>query len=209
VKAAPTDRPVVVGSFADERRAAKISLLQSLGYQPARWFFEMLRPSLDEIDVPPLPEGLEIRPMTSARHEVRRLFDADVEAFQDHWGGFAADDAAFEEWLTEPNFDPSLYVVAWDGEQIAGGVENAIYAKDNEAFNRRRGWLDSVFVRRPWRRRGLGAALVARSLVRLREAGMSEAMLGVDSANPTGALGLYERAGFKVHTRSQAFRKPM
>jgi mycothiol synthase len=209
VKAAPTDRPVVVGSFADERRAAKISLLQGLGYQPTRWFFEMLRPSLDEIDVPPLPKGLEIRPLTSARHEVRRLFDADVEAFQDHWGGFAADDAAFEEWLTEPNFDPSLYVVAWDGDEIAGAVENTIYASDNATFGRKRGWLDGVFTRRPWRRRGLGAALVARSLVVLRERGMTEAMLGVDSDNPSGALGLYKRAGFVEHQRSVALRKPL
>jgi ribosomal protein S18 acetylase RimI-like enzyme len=86
---------------------------------------------------------------------------------------------------------------------------NTIYTADNEAFGRRRGWLDSVFVRRAWRRRGLGAALVARSLVRLREAGMSEAMLGVDSDNPSGALALYERAGFEVHRRSAAYRKPM
>ena len=205
----PTDRPVVIGSFADERRTAKILLLERLGYQPARWFFEMLRPSLDEIDVPPLPDGLEIRPLTSAREEVRRLFDADVEAFQDHWGGFAADDAAFEEWLTEPSFDPSLYVVAWDGDEIAGAVENTIYASDNATFGRKRGWLDGVFTRRPWRRRGLGAALVARSLVVLRERGMTEAMLGVDSDNPSGALGLYKRAGFVEHQRSVALRKPL
>jgi mycothiol synthase len=205
----PTERPVVIGSFADERRVNKIALLESLGYRPARWFFEMLRPSLDEIDVPPLPEGLEIRPLSSAREDVRRVFDADVEAFQDHWGGFAADDAAFEEWLADPNFDPSLWVVAWDGDQIAGAVENAIYASDNATFGRKRGWLDGVFTRRPWRRRGLGSALVARSLVLLRERGMTEAMLGVDSDNPSGALGLYKRAGFVEHQRSVALRKPL
>lgn len=205
----PTDRPVVIGSFADERRLAKIALLEGLGYRPARWFFEMLRPSLDEIDVPPLPEGIEIRPLTSAREDVRRVFDADVEAFQDHWGGFAADDAAFEEWLADPNFDPSLWVVAWDGDQIAGAVENTIYQSDNAAFGRKRGWLDGVFTRRPWRRRGLGSALVARSLVVLRDRGMTEAMLGVDSDNPSGALGLYKRAGFVEHQRSVALRKPL
>ena len=76
-------------------------------------------------------------------------------------------------------------------------------------FGRKRGWLDGVFVRRPWRRRGLASALVARALVRLREAGMEEAMLGVDSENPSGALGLYERAGFQVHRRSRAYRRLM
>ncbi len=208
-KASPTDRGLVLGTWVDERRTTKIALLREQGYEPVRWFFEMLRPNLDAVEVPPLPEGLEIRPMGNHREEWRVLFDADVEAFQDHWGGFAADEAAFEEWVSDPNFDPSLYVVAWDGDRIAGAVENGIYTADNELFGRRRGWLDSVFVRRPWRRRGLGAALVARSLVLLREAGMAEAMLGVDSDNPSGALGLYKRAGFEEHQRSSAFRKPL
>jgi mycothiol synthase len=208
-QASPTERPVVVGSFADERRTAKIALLSEQGYAPVRWFFEMLRPTLDNVDVPPLPEGLEIRPVGDRREEWHELFEADVEAFRDHWGGFAADEAAFEEWISDPNFDPSLYVVAWDGGQIAGAVENGIYAADNQRFGRQRGWLDSVFVRRPWRRRGLGAALVARSLIVLRDRGMSEAMLGVDSDNPSGALGLYKRAGFQEHQRSVAMRKPL
>ena len=86
---------------------------------------------------------------------------------------------------------------------------NTVSTEENAAFGRHRGWLDSVFVRRAWRRRGLGAAIVARALVRLREAGMSEAMLGVDSDNPSGALALYERAGFEVVRRSAAYRKPM
>ena len=61
----------------------------------------------------------------------------------------------------------------------------------------------------PWRRRGLGSALVARSLIVFRERGMTSAGLGVDADNPTGALGLYERAGFEVDFRSTAYRKPM
>jgi ribosomal protein S18 acetylase RimI-like enzyme len=69
--------------------------------------------------------------------------------------------------------------------------------------------LDSVFVRRPWRRRGLAAALVGRSLALLRDRGMTSAWLGVDADNPTGALGVYERAGFEVHLRSSAYHKPM
>jgi len=76
-------------------------------------------------------------------------------------------------------------------------------------LGRRRGWLESVFVRRPWRRRGLAQAIVARSLVVLRERGMDHAMLGVDADNPTGAVGVYERAGFVVAKRSTAYRKPM
>ncbi len=205
----PGDRPVVVGTWTAERRIGKVRLLEEAGYEAVRWFFEMRRPTLDGVEEPPLPGGIEVRPIGDRREEWRRLFEADAEAFRDHWGGFAADEAAFEEWLGEPGFDPSLFVVAWDGDEIAGAVINAVPREENELYGRRRGWLESVFVRRAWRRRGLGAALVARALIRLRDAGLSEAMLGVDSDNPTGALGLYERAGFEIDTRSRAYRKPL
>ena len=80
-------------------------------------------------------------------------------------------DAAYEAWLTDPMHRPDLWVVAWDGDEITGAVTNAIFTEENEAFGRLRGWMETVFVRRRWRRRGLGAAIVARALVRLREAG--------------------------------------
>ncbi|MEO8510990.1 MAG: GNAT family N-acetyltransferase, partial [Chloroflexota bacterium] len=88
-------------------------------------------------------------------------------------------------------------------------VLNIIDARENELLGVQRGWLDSVFVRRPWRRRGLGAALVARSLDVLRERGLTSAILGVDAENPTGALGLYERAGFVEISREAAWRRPL
>ena len=207
--AASSTRPLTFGSWASDLNKRKGRLLAAAGYTPVRYFFEMLRPTLEGVEVPPMPDGLEIRPVAKDRTSKKQLWDADVEAFADHWGGFDASDAAFEAWLVRPFWDADLWVVAWDGDEVAGAVMNTIYAEDNEAFGRRRGWLDSVFVRRAWRRRGLGSALVARSLVRLREAGMSEAMLGVDSDNPSGALALYERAGFEVHQRSAAYRKPM
>jgi len=207
--AAASTRPLVLGSWSMDLNDRKVRLLTHAGYRSVRFFFDMRRPTLDDIQVPPMPEGLEIRPIAGDRASQKRMWDADVEAFEDHWGGFDSSDAAFEAWLTRPYRDPDLWVVAWEGDEIAGGVVNTIYSDDNQAFGRARGWLDSVFVRRRWRRRGLGAALVALSLVRLREAGMSEAMLGVDSDNPSGALALYERAGFEVHRRSAAYRKPM
>jgi mycothiol synthase len=203
-----TDRPRTYTGFAPERRPGAVALLTGNGYQPVRYFFDMVRPNLEDIRVPELPEGIEIRPV-SGREQMRQLFDADVEAFADHWGGFDASDAAFEQWLSDPDYDPALFVVAWDGDQVAGGVANVIVQHENEELGRRRGLLDSVFVRRPWRGRGLGAALVGRSLELLREKGMESAWLGVDADNPNGALRLYENAGFAVDLRSTAYRKPM
>ncbi|MGZ6299068.1 MAG: N-acetyltransferase family protein [Candidatus Limnocylindria bacterium] len=207
--AATSDRPLVLGTFTAEANASKIRLFTHAGYEVARYFFEMRRAPLNEVDVPPMPEGLEIRPVSADRAGMRQVWDADVEAFADHWGGFDASDAAFEAWLVDPYHDPRLWVVGWDGDEVAGAVTNAIFTEENEAFGRKRGWLETVFVRRAWRRRGLGAALVTRALVRLREEGMEEAMLGVDSDNPSGALALYEKAGFEIHRRSVAYRKPM
>jgi GNAT superfamily N-acetyltransferase len=207
--ATATERPLNFGSWSSDENIRKVRLFTRSGYEVVRYFFEMNRPNLDEIEVPPMPEGLEVRPIGSDRASLKQLWDADLEAFQDHWGGFDGSDAAFEAWLTDPMHVPDLWVVAWDGDEITGAVTNAIFAEENQAFGRARGWMETVFVRRRWRRRGLGAAIVARALVRLREAGMTSAGLGVDSDNPTGALGVYERAGFGVHRRSAAYRKPM
>jgi mycothiol synthase len=203
-----TDRPRFYASFTSERRPGGIALLTRNGYEPVRYFFDMVRRTLDDIALPDLPEGIEIRPV-AGRQQLRQLFDADVEAFTDHWGGFDSSDAAFEGWFTDPDYDHALFVVAWDGDEIAGGVTNVISEHENEELGRQRGLLDSVFVRRPWRGRGLGAALVGRSLQLLRDHGMESAWLGVDADNPTGALRLYEKAGFEVDVRGTGYRKPM
>jgi mycothiol synthase len=201
-------RPRNFGAWANDQTPGGVVLLRRAGYTPARYFFEMLRPHLDEIEVSPLPDGMELRPVAGT-DQLRQLWHADSEAFMDHWGGHDSSDAAFQQWMTDPNFDPSLFLVAWDGDEIAGAVLNLIDAEENAALGRRRGLLDSVFVRRPWRRRGLAAALVGRSLALLHERGMTSAWLGVDADNPTGALGVYERAGFAVHRRGTAYHKPM
>lgn len=41
----------------------------------------------------------------------------------------------------------------------------------------------------------------------VRAAGMTEAMLGVDAENPTGALGVYEGLGFLIHQRTTAYAR--
>jgi GNAT superfamily N-acetyltransferase len=201
-----TPRPRVFGSWSSDSQTGDIALLRAAGFSPARWFFEMERPTLGAVTDMPLPDGLELHPIT--RDLAKRVWDADIEAFQDHWGGFDHSDEHLERWLADPSTDLSLWVVAFDGDEIAGGIINAIDAGSNELLGIRRGWLASVFTRRPWRNRGLGTALIAHSLGLLRERGMATAALGVDADNPSGALGLYERAGFEVSRRSTAWRRP-
>jgi len=200
------DRPRVAGAWGAETDTGAHVLYQQHGYRPVRWFFHMNRNLADPIEVPPLPEGIEVRPVT--REDAHKLWLADHEAFLDHWGGSDSSDSAFNKWVEESTFDPALHVVAYDGDEIAGAVINAIYPEANAKLGVLHGWLDSVFTRRQWRRRGLARVLVARSLVALRDRGMTEGILGVDADNETGALGVYTDNGFYVTERFTAYRRP-
>jgi mycothiol synthase len=201
----PTDRTRIFGSWSWERQVGDTALLESAGFAPARWFFDMVRPTLEDIPEHALPEGLVLRPID--RSLARQVWDADVEAFEDHWGGFDSSEEHLQRWLENPNMDLSMWVVAFDGDEIAGGIINVIDRTQNAAAGVERGWLQSVFTRRPWRRRGLATALIAESLRVLRDRGMTSAALGVDADNPSGALGLYEGLGFAVDLRATAWRR--
>ena len=188
--------PITVRAFAEVTEVGGRALLDAEGFEINRWFFLMRRPSLDDIPDALLPEGIEIRPVRPDQH--RAIFDAEFEAFRDHWQPHDYDEAEFESLYKKADIDTDLWVVAWDGDQIAGVVQNWIWADENARLGVKRGWLEHISVRREWRRRGLGRAITAESLRRLRAAGMEDAMLGVDAENPTGALGLYEGLGFRV-----------
>lgn len=198
---------VAIGGGAEEQEIGHRVLLERAGFEPVRHFFLMRRPTLDDIPDAPMPDGLEIRPVVEA--DRRRIVIAEFEAFEDHWGHRETTEESITLTLSRPQLDTDLWVVAWDGDQVAGVVENWIWAEENEGLGVKRGWLERISVRRQWRRRGLARAITAESLRRLRAAGMEEAMLGVDSENANGALGLYEGLGFEVHSRSAAYRRPL
>jgi mycothiol synthase len=204
-----TDRPRVLGTWIADRQVGRRALVEADGYAPVRWFFDMERPHIDvdRPDILPLPAGIEVRPVSV--EDAPTIWRADHEAFRDHWGGFDESEASMRRWMESPEFQPELMVVAWDGGEIAGAVLNAIYAAENAELGIRRGWLDSVFTRRPWRGRGLARALIGRSIHALAERGMDTAALGVDADNPSGARRLYESCGFAVVERSAAWQRPL
>jgi len=185
----------------------KQALLKRAGYQPARYFIEMVRPLDADIPEIELPEGLEIRPVNPDQY--RTVFEAADEAFQDHWGHVPGTDSEYQWWIESPDFQPERWKVAWDNGQVAGMVLNYINAEENERFNRKRCYTEDISVRRPWRRRGLARSLLAQSLQMFKDEGMEEAALGVDTDNPSGALGLYENLGFQNIKLWTAYRKPM
>ena len=194
-------------SYALDDETADLALLDANGYVRIRFGFEMRRFLTGALPDHPLPPGLELRPVSADQH--RAIFEADDEAFRDHWGHREPDEADFAARFGGPETDTSLWCVAWDGDDVVGSVQNAIYAEENATLGIARGWLDHVSVRRAWRGRGVAKALCAASFRVLRERGMTEAWLGVDAANPTGALALYEGLGFAVVRRWQAFGRPL
>ena len=196
-----------LGSWSSEAAVGNMALLEAAGYAPVRWFFEMLCSDLTDIPAVPLPDGLQLRPVTADR--ARDVVLADFEAFKDHWGALDHTEADVRRILGDPETDMSLWQVAWSGDEIAGSVQAVIYPTDNAAQGILRGWLDRVSVRRPWRRRGVARALMTAAMLELRRRGMESVALGVDAENATGALGLYESLGFRVHRRSAAYRKPL
>jgi mycothiol synthase len=202
-KADPGER--AFGSWILDKESGAAPLLLSEGYDAIRYGFGMRRPTLDQLPDAPLPSGLELRPVSTADH--RAIFEADNEAFRDSWGHGEATEDDFIATYAAPDLDTGLWRVAWDGDQVAGIVVAEIPKAENETLGIRRGWLQRVSVRRRWRRRGLASALIVSALAGLREAGMNEAMLGVDSENPTGALDLYQSLGFAVYDRATTYRK--
>ena len=199
--------PVTLGAHAGEQEAGARAIYEGVGLRPARHFFLMRRDRLDLVQPLAMPDGLEMHAVTADQH--RRIYDAETEAFLDHWEPHDHGEEGFRHTFQQPDTNTDLWAVAWDGDEVAGVVETWIWAEENRRLGVRRGWLEKISVRRPWRKRGLARALTAAAMIKLHEAGMDEAMLAVDAQNPSGALGLYESLGFTVYRRSVAYRRPL
>jgi mycothiol synthase len=206
--AAPTDRPRYLAVTLVGPKEDRAAVLRARGYEPVRIDFQMVRPTLDDIPDLPLPAGIEVRAVRT--DHLRAIFEAEVEAFRGHWGASDIDgsDERWEEFRADPLNDLSLWQVAWEGDEVIGMVRPFINPAENADGDVRRGWCENISVRSPWRGRGIASALIARALVALRERGMDQAVLGVDSQNETGALRLYERMGFRELSRETQWRRP-
>ena len=191
-----------------QNEPAADALFAAGGYVPVRRSYEMVRPTLEPLEDAPMPDGLEIRPVRE--EHLRPIWDAAEEAFRDAWGYRPSTEAKYQLFLTEPlQSDRGLWRIAWDGDQVAGQVRGFINEDENERYGLKRGWVENISVRRPWRKRGLARALINATFEALRERGMTEGALGVDTENVSGALRLYESCGFRPVSTTTTYRKPM
>ncbi len=203
----PAGEPRFFQSWAADTEKSTAALLRSQDYEPIRHEFEMLRDLSEAFPEAPMPEGLKVRPVKE--EHIWPMIQAADEAFQDHWGYRPIADEEFEGWKKSPDFRPELWKVAWDGDQIAGSVQNFYNPRENEEYKRKRGYTEGISTRRPWRKRGLARALIVQSMKMFEEMGMTETAHGVDTENLSGALNLYESLGYRSIKQHTIYRKAM
>jgi mycothiol synthase len=157
---------------------------------------------------PSWPDGINLRTYREADAEA--LYRAEAESFRDHFGSI---EEPFEEGFKRfrhfklecEGFDPTLVFLAMDGEDIAGFN----YCRPHFHADPELGWVGSLGVRRPWRKRGIGLALLRHSFNEFCRRGKRKVGLGVDAENLTGALRLYENAGMHVHLAFDLYEKEL
>jgi mycothiol synthase len=193
---------VTIRNGSSHNNQAFAHILEQEGYTYTRSFWRM------EIDLeaappaPEWPEGITVRTMHPG--EERAVYELDEEAFQDHWGHMPSTFENWEHWsVKRSTFDPSLWFIAFEGDTLAGG---AFCAHEKELGL---GWVNTLAVRRPWRRKGLGLALLRQAFGEFYRRGIRKAGLGVDSQNLTGATRLYERAGMHVALQFDSYEKEL
>lgn len=174
-------------------------LLEAQGYMPERQFRQMLIEMCGKPSAPEWPRGAHLRPFRTGEDD-HRVYEAIREAFRDKWGYLPQ---TFKIWrshtIEREGFDPTLWFVAMIGGEIAG----VALCDDRLTM----GWVRNLAVRRPWRRQGLGMALLRQSFGEFYRRQRNRVGLWVDTASPTGAPRLYERAGMHVAQQYDSFTK--
>jgi mycothiol synthase len=176
--------------------AAADDLFQKRGYREVRRFWEM---AIELEEEPPEPPA-DVESFTDGDAEA--FHDALQDSFSEHW---EHDAESFEEWWgrqrKRSNFDPSLWFLIRDGDELAGVVRNEARPPA--------GYVGAIGVRRPWRGRGYGRALLLRSFGEFYARGLRRVTLGVDAANESGATQLYESVGMYADQENVVWEKSL
>ena len=181
-------------------------LIAGRGYRTIRssWTME-IEFGVEAPAEPVIPDGIELRPYRHPEDE-QGVYEALQEAFRDHWDFHPQTIETWREFNVKArNFEPDLWLVAWDGDEVAGASLNYPERSGDPGY----GWVGTLGVRRAWRRRGLGEALLRRSFKALHGRGLRKVRLSVDAENPTGATRLYERAGMSVVRQSNTWERAL
>jgi mycothiol synthase len=178
-------------------------LLERAGYRLIRHSYRMRIDFEGEPPEPEWPAGTQVR--TVGDEDMEAVYETHQETFEDSWEHTRDSYDEWRHWLHGEGFDPSLWFLAEADREPAGVSLCRLYDGVEPGL----GWVSVLGVRRPWRRRGLGRALLLHSFHELGRRGCRAVGLGVDAESLTGANRLYENAGMRVVRRSDFYEKSL
>ncbi len=203
--APPDARITARGSFNATNKAAQ-ALFENEGYTMTRTFLRMVIALETPPPAPQWPDGISIRTLRNRQDDLYTAYAANEEAFQDHWGHLPITFDKWQHWVEEdPDFDPTLWFLAMDGDEVAG----TCFCRPHLPGEPDMGWVDDLGVRRPWRRRGIALALLLHAFGEFWRRGQRQVGLGVDATSLTGATRLYEKAGMRETRRYIQYEKTL
>jgi ribosomal protein S18 acetylase RimI-like enzyme len=198
IRLAPDVTRVVIHHGSDSKEHRRNAAMRDYGYQLVRNYYRMMIEFDGEPQQPVIPEGLRIETI-DIENELQDALLALDDGFSDHYGHVERSlDDMLKQWThymeSKKDFDPSLWFLAKDGDQIAGLCRNSSSMPEDPDM----GWVNQLCVRKPWRRKGLGMALLLTAFNEFYRRDKKRAGLGVDASSLTNATRLYEKAGMHV-----------
>jgi mycothiol synthase len=190
------DVPGRIAAFLEQEATEALRMYQAAGFAPIRYYSEMRRDLAQELPAGTVPDGVRIVPWSEDLDEAVRV--AHNAAFADHWG---SEPRTPESWAAgRAMFAPGWSFVAVEEAtgEVVGYTVSGRYEQDWVVAGATSGYTELLGVQRRWRGRGLAVALLAAAMRAFAADGMQYAELGVDTANPSGAHGLYAWLGYEV-----------
>lgn len=203
----PPEKEVVLMAAHDTRIKAAKPLFEKFGMHKSRSYYKMEIELGEQPPEPRFPAGIRLTTFADFNN-LAKVWRANEEAFRDHWGfEEQPEEEGVAEWQhaidTNIYFDPSYWFIALDGEEIAG----VCTCTKSTTEDPDKAHVNGLSVRRPWRKQGLGMALLLHAFNTFYEIGKKKVDLGVDATSLTGATRLYEKAGMKAVEQTDAYDK--
>lgn len=197
--------PAWIRLTTDERTPGWQGLPRDLGFEIVRWFTSMDRDLAHDVPAGTVPDGVRLVPLTAANDAATMA--AVVAAFQDHWGSAPITAEEWHQTVRGEFFRDDLTFVAVPADAgpegpVLGAALTLVTPEDFPLQGYTSSYLATLGVTREARGKGVASALLTAVLRATAEAGLERVVLDVDTASPTGALGLYERAGFVASSRA-------
>jgi mycothiol synthase len=194
----PADARLAPKIAAPATHRPSIELFDSMGMTPCRYSWRMLIDLQEAVPEPQWPAGIQVRTLRYPE-DLEATYRAEQEAFEEHWGYVKSSfEEGFKQWKNQrfeaSGLKPELWFLALEGDQIAGQIN----CMERAPMDAAKGWIHTLGVRKAYRRRGIGQALLLHTFRALQQQGVPAAYLFVDAANKTGATRLYQRVGMRV-----------